>query len=453
MGSVNSLIKTVPKPLQRIFYKIIPFKYRYGQIYSLTLKSLLSHEALSLSKLRDLQFEQLKDILIHCFQNVPYYKNLFREYGFDPFKLRAPEDVSQLPILTKQLIFDNKELLIADNYRSTKLYKTRTSGSSGNRLEFLIDDGVYKKEAAFVMRSLLAHGADLYDRPSIWLRRYVPSASNGEHSLWWYDHELKRLYMSPYHLDKKTLKAYIDEIKKYNSTTLIGYPSSVYAFACLIQECNIQVPNFKSIHVMSEKVLDQWAEKVEEVFGIKMFAHYGQMEKVSFMYQSDDLLYREALDYGYNEFTKSTFDDRHNLVATGFLNYAMPFVRYKVEDTFELNENVTEVTGMPKTVKKIDGRSDDLLISKTGARLPGVNFYTMMYKINGVKMFQIRQNDQGSIHINLVVGNDFIATEADRLKESMRERVGDWEIKISFVEMIDRNESTGKIRCIINDYK
>ena len=58
-------------------------------------------------------------------------------------------------------------------------------------------------------------------------------------------------------------------------------------------------------------------------------------------------------------------------------------------------------------IQDINGRCDDILISEDGCRLPGVNFYTMMYKIDGVKMFQIRQVSRKVIDFYLVPNSLF----------------------------------------------
>ncbi len=141
----------------------------------------------------------------------------------------------------------------------------RTSGSTGKKLIFLGTDDVYKKEAAFVLRAFKDHGATMYDKPSVWLRRFVPS---GSEKLWYYDHELKRLYMSAYHLNLESVKNYVSEINSKKYHTLVGYPSSIYVLACLCDEARLNLKHIKAIHTASEKMLPEWERKINDVFGI-----------------------------------------------------------------------------------------------------------------------------------------------------------------------------------------
>ena len=65
-------------------------------------------------------------------------------------------------------------MLIADDMRDKKAFPITTSGSTGDKLRFYVDDDCLKREAAFNMRAYIQQGAKMYDTPSVWLRRYVP---------------------------------------------------------------------------------------------------------------------------------------------------------------------------------------------------------------------------------------------------------------------------------------
>jgi phenylacetate-CoA ligase len=445
MGVVNSVIKKQPLIIKQIFYNLVPFEYRYGDKFRKTYNEIMNNLSLSTEKLKEKQFQELKKLLIHSKENVKYYNKLFSDYNFNPYTFQDFKDIEKLPYLTKDIIKENYQDLVANNYKHKKLYTLKTSGSTGKKLEFLATDDVFKKEAAFILRAYHLHGATLYDKPSIWLRRYVPDTNA---ALWNYDCELKRLYMSAYHLNQNTLDNYINEINKREYHTLVGYPSSIYALACALEESGKKI-NIKSIHTASEMMLPQWREKINEVFGINVKSHYGQMEKVSlFVQNKDDEIYSDCIDYSYNEFVNE--NNQNVVVGTGFLNYAMPFIRYKTNDTIEIQESDTKV-GLPKIIKQVNGRCDDILISTDGARLPGVNFYTMMYKIDGVKMFQIIQKSRQNITFKLVKNENFNNNTLNLIENGLKNRIGNVNISFDFVDEIERSKTTGKVRCIFNE--
>ncbi len=443
MGSVNRLVKKSPNFIKQIYYNLVPFHKRYGSLYKETLDFLMKSGEWDEWTRKEYQLTEMKVLLHHCYNNVPYYKQIFIDNSWTLDDFQTIEDLKKFPVLTKKIIMQNRDLLISANMSEKKAYPITTSGSSGDKLEFYVDDDCLKKEAAFNMRAYLDQGAQMYDTPSVWLRRYVPKESDSP--LWYYDHELKRLYMSAYHLNDETIGMYIDKINSGNYQTICTYPSSAYILACLCEENNLKLNKVKKIHVTSEKMLNQWYDKVVDVFDIKPCGHYGQMEKVSFMHQTEESQdYHQNYEYGIDEFYDNG-DGTHGLIATGFINYYMPLIRYKTEDTFILKDG---------KVKEINGRSSDILVSSSGARLPGVNFYSWIdKKMPAVKMFQIIQKSSEDITFNYVKNTSYKENLTESIESGLRSRLGDMKYVINEVDEITRDPKTNKIRSIINEVK
>jgi histidinol-phosphate/aromatic aminotransferase/cobyric acid decarboxylase-like protein/phenylacetate-coenzyme A ligase PaaK-like adenylate-forming protein len=446
MASLQSLIKKSPFFIQRFYYNLVPFSKRYGRVFNETYNFLLESEQWSKAQLEDYQLKEFKKLINHCYENVPYYTKVFSDRGLTPDDFQKLSDITKLPFLTKDIIRENLNDLISTNMKDKKSYEFRTSGSTGKKLVFYGTDDVYKKEAAFVLRAYEKHDANLYDKPSVWLRRYVPVERDSD--LWYYDYELKRLYMSAYHLNDDTIHNYIKEINSKKYHTLVAYPSSAYVLACLCEEHNLKLDHIQKIHVSSEMMLPEWRSKIIEVFGIVPVAHYGAIEKVSFMYQKeDDGRYYEVPQYGITEYVDEG-DGTHTIVGTGFLNYYMPFLRYRTEDSVVLNP---DAKGFDK-VSSINGRTSDILIAEDGSRLPGVNFYSWIDKrVPGVSMFQIVQKSRKEVVFSFVGSSKYTEQTIPQIREGLTSRLGNLNFKINKVREIKRNESTGKIRCIINN--
>ena len=440
MGVVNRFIKKSPNFVKRNYYNVIPFRYRYGKVYSNMLDNLLESSQWSVEKLKDYQTNQLKSLLDHCYKNVPYYNRMFVENGWHPLDFKSVDDLQNFPVLTKKQIMAHHDMMIADNLRHQKAYPITTSGSSGDKLKFYVNDDCLKREAAFNMRAYLEQGAEMYDRPSVWLRRYVPKESDSP--LWYYDYELKRLYMSAYHLNSDTIHQYVEKINEGNYQTMCTYPSSAYIFACLCEEQNLSLETIKKIHTTSEVLLKQWYDKIKQVFNITPCGHYGQMEKSSFMHQTEDSRdFHQNLEYGVDEFYDNG-DGTYGLIATGFINWYMPFLRYKTEDTFIMEDGI---------VKEINGRTSDILVSADGCRLPGVNFYSWIdKKMPAIKLFQIIQNSEKDVTFNYVQAPQYAYDIGEEILSGLKSRLGDMNYQINMVEDIKRDEKTNKFKSIIN---
>jgi phenylacetate-CoA ligase len=252
-----------------------------------------------------------------------------------------------------------------------------------------------------------------------------------------------------FHLNDDTILFYCDLINKSGSSTIVTYPSTAYWLSCLLEKHNIKLPYIKSIHGASEKCLDSWGEKIKSVFGFNLKMHYGQIEKVSFMYQSNDSeFYHSDLTYSFTE-----FDESNTVIGTSFMNYVMPFIRYKTNDVVTLNENVSLDNSRPLFVSKIDGRVDDMVVSESGSRIPSVNFYTVMSKKEDISMFQLYQKSDKSLYFKIVINNDFKESTIHELRGEILNRVGNLPLEFEIVDVIERNPITGKVRCVITEIK
>ena len=61
-------------------------------------------------QLEALQLERLKKSLVACYGNIPFYRDLFDEAGFDPYGVNSLDDIRQAPFTTKQDLRDQYPL-------------------------------------------------------------------------------------------------------------------------------------------------------------------------------------------------------------------------------------------------------------------------------------------------------------------------------------------------------
>ena len=91
----------------------------FGGSYTTYLKEWMAYDLKSKEELEKIQEDRLYNILNYACEKVPFYKN-------QNFK-----SIKDFPILTKELLRNSKEQLISIDYKSSKLTKHHSSGSSG----------------------------------------------------------------------------------------------------------------------------------------------------------------------------------------------------------------------------------------------------------------------------------------------------------------------------------
>ena len=438
MATAKRLLSKAPSIIKRAYYNLVPFETRYGKEFSKTYKFLNQTLEWTPQMLKDYQFYTLRKTVANAYDNVPYYHKLMTDYGVKRV-IDSPEDITKLPLLTKQIIRKNWTDLIATNYNGTPL-TFKTSGSTGEKFQFLGDDNLYKREAAFVLRAFNLHKSTMYSERTVWVRRYAPKTGD---PISYTDYELNRTYLSPFNVSADTISDYVEEINKTGAETLVTYPSLANFIATLMSDQGLFFDHIQSIHCASEMILPEWRKNVEKSLGIKLYAHYGMMEKVSFFQNVlNEDRYAESLEYGYTEIEDG------NVIGTGFLNDVMPLIRYTPGDKAIVDDSEENFLSLPISVKDFIGRSTDMIVTEDGRKLAGVNFYTMMYKIPGVKMFQIIQKSLTDIEVQYInAGNHSKEITEGLIRRGIFDRVGKCKLTIKVVNELERTKS-GKFKTI-----
>src|SRR5687768_14178552 len=79
------------------------------------------------------QQKQLHEILTLAKNQVPYYRDLFRQIGFDPDNiLKSVDYIQEIPLLTKDLLREQGSRLVNESLLGKpNVHERRTNGSTG----------------------------------------------------------------------------------------------------------------------------------------------------------------------------------------------------------------------------------------------------------------------------------------------------------------------------------
>jgi phenylacetate-coenzyme A ligase PaaK-like adenylate-forming protein len=119
-------------------------------------------------------------------KNVAFYGRLFSDYGLNPLKMQAPEDITVLPYLTKETVRKRLDEFIDLSVPKESLIKNCTSGSTGMALTVYKDRKALALYQAFLSDSLSRIGYTLKSKEVRFLhdlrvgsRKYPPFIKNG----------------------------------------------------------------------------------------------------------------------------------------------------------------------------------------------------------------------------------------------------------------------------------
>lgn len=393
------------------------------------------------------QFQKLKRLLVDSQNSVPYYNTLFSRINFDPNKdFNCLQDLNKLPILSKSIVHSNRVQFTNFNYVSKSL-KFKTSGSSGVPLEVFVHPNQWIMEQAVIWRHWKWGGYNFRD-PLAMVRSYVPDNLN---KLWKTNCINNFTYYSPFHLSDKNISNYLKSMIKKNIIILRGYPSSLLIISDYIFRTNCSIPKIKLILTASEVLNDIDREKIETVFNAKIFNHYGLAEQVVMM---GDCEKHEGLhnydEYGYLELLETDVPSIKRIVGTNLHNLTTPLIRYDTGDLAIVEKVICSCGRESILVKNIIGRNDSNIITKSGQKIPTVNFYTLFENFNEILKWQMVQKSLFLIEIILLT--DHISSfRLKELKSNLCKRLcDDIEIKFSINgSFVKKNE--GKINPFISE--
>jgi len=134
-------------PLTMKALSLVPSYHAYRKLYTFLQES----QWWSREELEAYQMEALSRLLDHAYENVPYYRRVFRERGLVPEDIATLSDLELLPFLTKEIVQANLPDLKARNYPESAFEYVRTSGSTGTPMGFYYEKGASRvREWAFM---------------------------------------------------------------------------------------------------------------------------------------------------------------------------------------------------------------------------------------------------------------------------------------------------------------
>lgn len=400
----------------------------------------------------------LRKIIEYAGTHCAYYKNLFAAHGV------AAGDLSEfqnLPLLDKDLIRKNRESLVSDQIELLPYYGMNTGGSTGEPLDFIvshlagyIDTG----HQEFVFRDTMGYvPGDVvvaFDGSS------VPEESLRKECYWvkTADTDLPygRLSYSSFYLDGTTFPRYLSHFLKVKPAIIRGYPSVISDFANRILANNVEIPfTVKGIQLTAENGYKWQVETIEAAFKSKVFFQYGHSEVSVYAYtERGSQEYICSPLYGFTEII--AVDGRPaevgqvgEIVVTGFHNRAMPLIRYRTGDMAVFGGDDDGVVRFTEIL----GRSQDFVISNTGAKVPLTPIvFGQHYKaFANIQKWQLRQDFPGRVTVKIIKAPAYSSKDEAEVRFKFKE-LGGVDISVEYVDEIPLTQR-GKYQFIVQNLR
>ena len=395
-----------------------------------------------------LQTLALKRIVNHAYASVPYYHDIFDERGLRPHNINSLADLALLPILTKDNVRENYPGRILSNTIDWDACSPRmTSGSSGKKLEVVLDHNVASLYRLMQYRQLLDIGYRPWD--TIAYIRFSPPVTNiflQKVNL------LRRVYIP---LEFKP-EQQLQEIFRIKPQALNAYPSVLYLLAKTVNRDEAKKLRLKFILSNSELLTDYARQVIQDVFGCKVYDDYSCLEfsaigfecKMQNLHVAADNVIVETLDPEGNQVPPG---EKGRIIVTALNNFSMPYLRYEIGDIGVLSDKKCSCGRQFPVLQSIRGRSDDFVAMPSGQLVDPQTVVFLIEIIPEVKEFRVLQREDHGITVSIIPRDD---ADFDLIRSQVAQklqRLFDHSVNVEVREVatLERG-STGKHRSVIS---
>ncbi len=421
-----------------------------------TFRTTMKNQRRPLNELNQEAEKQLAHMVRYCYENVPFYRRLFRNLRLEPQDLCRVEDLERLPVLTKETILSNW-----DDFKPVGLdrmhYSVRsTGGTTGTPFRYRVGRHDRFLSGALLYRGWGYAGYELGDR-MVFLGGTSLNVSSRS-TLISRAHEFSRNIrkLSSFDMSEADMDAYVNTLSSFKPKFLRGYPSSIHLLAEWIEEKNRTIHPLDGIFTTSEKLQGNVRAKLESVFSCEVFDGYGlndgglsafECQEHCGMHVDTERGVMEVVDSHGNRLE----DGEGTILATTLHNYSMPLIRYDTGDVARITDDVCPCGRSQQLLTEVVGRSVDVLTTPEGTKVHGWFFLYVLWEFGqGIREYQVVQETTERILIKIVPRADFDRRSLDKIAESIRRKSERWIVEFEMVDRIERTAS-GKHKFIMNE--
>ena len=428
---------------------------RYGMSADDLVEQALDRDRWSSERWKRWQEERLAYCLHRAATRVPYYRELWskRRKAGD----RASwEDLQNWPILEKDEVRRQPERFVADDRERRWMWQDSTSGTTGTPLGLWFSRATIREWYALCeARSRRWYGVSRGDRWACLGRKLVVPPATRRPPFWVWNGAFKQLYMSSYHLAPDLIPRYLDALRRYDISYLLGYTASLYALAQGVLELGRRDVRMQVVITNAEPLFEHQRSVIAEAFQCPVRETYGMTELGAAASECEQGAMHLWPEVGWVEIVpdRDTLDEGEggDLVCTGLLNLDMPLIRYRVGDRASRPPPgpLCSCGRLPFILRSVDGRSGDVLYTIDGRALSS-NCVEVIFKPGvALREAQIIQESFDRVRLRVVPAAGFTEAMTGTLINGVRQRMGPVHVIVDLLDRIPR-EANGKFRVVIS---
>lgn len=452
MSTLERIYTASPVALQNLFlsaYGLVLYRRRFGRQHARLKREIEGWERLSPREMYRREGLRLRDTVTSAAERVPYYREMFRRLRIDPRTIDSRDRLQALPLLDKHTVRQQPARFHAEAVGGS--LSVCTSGSTGSPLTVRCNRDALQGNYAHFYRLRERLGIAARDRCATFAGRTIVPAHTSAPPYWRHNLVTNTLLFSTYHITPASIDDYLERLASFRPALIDSYPSALGLIASRARELGIHIRP-RAILTSSETLTEMQRHAAEEAFECQVTDQYGSAEMVAFIAQCTHGTYHAWPSYGIAEVLVDGRPARPGeageLVCTGFINPAMPLLRYRTGDMAVAGDGCPCGSPYPSIVG-IEGRMDDILVTPDGRRVGRLDPVFKGAPDDAFHEAQIVQEALDRVTLRYVRGTGQSQEAVAMVLQELRKRLGP-HVRVDSEEVagLERG-ANGKLRAVI----
>ncbi|MBI5845961.1 MAG: phenylacetate--CoA ligase [Deltaproteobacteria bacterium] len=428
----------------------------------------MEFETLPREALAAIQLRRLIGVAERVYATVPFYRKKFTEAGVRPSDIKSLADLSRLPFTYKQDLRDNYPFGMFAVPMDNVVRIHASSGTTGKPTVVGYTARDISTWSELMARSLSAGGAT---RDDIIHNAYGYGLFTGGLGV---HYGAERLGASVIPISGGNTRRQIMIMKDFGPTILTCTPSYALHLAEAAEEMGVDFESlkFKSGIFGAEPWSEQMREEIEKKLYLSALDIYGLSEVIGPGVAIECLEEKKGLHIFEDHFIAEIINpdtgevlppgETGELVFTTITKEAFPIIRYRTRDITSLNYAPCKCGRTMVRMKKVSGRTDDMLIIRGVNVFPSQIESVLMEMTEVSPHYQLVVDREGTldtltvmVEVNEASFSDEVKTlqslEA-RITKNIRETLA-VAVKVKLVEPKTIARSEGKAQRVIDNRK
>jgi phenylacetate-CoA ligase len=360
----------------------------------------VDRETLPREELEALQLRRLQNLCERVYANVPHYRKRFDEAGVNPSDIKSLKDLKYLPFTEKQDLRNNYPFGLFAVPKDTIVRLHASSGTTGKATVVGYTQRDLNNWAELMARSFMCAGASRQDFVHNAYGYGLFTGGLGAH------YGAERLGATVIPVSGGGTKRQVQLMRDFGATVLCSTPSYGLVLHEAAQEAGIDIRTLPlRIGIFgAEPWTDAMRTDIEDKMGITAVNIYGLSEIMGPGVSMECAVAKDGMHIWEDHFLPEIIDpvtgeqlppgETGELVITTLTKEGIPLIRYRTRDITSLNYTPCACGRSHVRMRRITGRSDDMLIIR------GVNVFPS--QIESI----ILETEGASPHYQIIVTRD-----------------------------------------------